>query len=357
MLRCFPCCWVCRDRSARTGLRRFFARAILRRAFRRLTHPVPAWLLFAAATWIWHLPPTYELALASDGWHYLQHICFLVTALLFWYPVVRPFPSHPRWSPWLLVPYLILADVQNTLLAAWLTFSSKPLYPYYVNRPRLGNLSPLEDQAAAGVLMWVPGSLVYLVPLFVIGIRLLFGNVDEKRGPAEHRSQSELSDSHHRLSPFAADHRPAHSSGPAGGLRSLARPAARSLSPLAACPDLLSASALFLAGAHHLRRLLRPAHRRHESGGRAPLDSLAWTGGPGVARAATSSAWPAHSCCRGHWRGASGARSSLAALAQKQMAGDLPARRLSVGVRGVRSLGQSLARPPPSSWRTSRRPS
>ena len=100
-----------------------FRSRILRRAFRWLTHPVPAWLLFAAATWIWHLPPTYELALASDGWHYLQHICFLVTALIFWYPVIRPFPSRPRWSPWLLVPYLILADVQNTLLAAWLTFS------------------------------------------------------------------------------------------------------------------------------------------------------------------------------------------------------------------------------------------
>jgi cytochrome c oxidase assembly factor CtaG len=141
----------------------------LKQAFRRLAHPLPAWLLFAAATWVWHLPPTYELALASDGWHYLQHSSFLATALLFWYPVIRPYPSRPRWSPWLLVPYLILADVQNTLLAAWLTFSDKPLYAYYVNRPRLGNLSPLEDQAAAGVLMWVPGSVAYLVPLFVIG--------------------------------------------------------------------------------------------------------------------------------------------------------------------------------------------
>jgi cytochrome c oxidase assembly factor CtaG/ferredoxin len=159
----------------------FFRSRIVRQAFRWLTHPVPAWLLFTAATWIWHVPPTYELALSSDGWHYLQHISFLVTALIFWYPVIRPFPSHPRWSPWLLVPYLILADVQNTLLAAWLTFSTRPLYAYYVNRPRLGNLSPLEDQAAAGVLMWVPGSLVYLVPLFVIGIRLLFGSY-EKRG-------------------------------------------------------------------------------------------------------------------------------------------------------------------------------
>ena len=119
--------------------------------------------------------------LASDGWHYLQHVCFLGTALLFWYPVIRPYPSRPRWSPWLLIPYLILADVQNTLLSALLTFSDQPLYSYYVERPRLGNLSPLDDQAAAGVLMWVPGSVAYLVPLFVIGVRLLFGASDTPR--------------------------------------------------------------------------------------------------------------------------------------------------------------------------------
>ena len=47
--------------------------------FEMLTHPVPAWLLFTAATWFWHLPPIYGLALASDGWHYLQHVCFLGT--------------------------------------------------------------------------------------------------------------------------------------------------------------------------------------------------------------------------------------------------------------------------------------
>ena len=154
---------------------------LLRRTLEKVTHPVPAWLLFTAATWFWHLPPIYELALASDGWHYLQHICFLGTALLFWYPVIRPYPSQPSWSPWLLIPYLILADVQNTLLSALLTFSDQPLYSYYALRPRLGNLSPLEDQAAAGVLMWVPGSVVYLVPLFVIGVRLLFGAAETSK--------------------------------------------------------------------------------------------------------------------------------------------------------------------------------
>jgi cytochrome c oxidase assembly factor CtaG len=155
----------------------------LRHTFESMTHPVPAWLLFSAAIWIWHLPRVYELALDSDGWHYLEHICFLGAALLFWYPVIRPYPSRPDWSPWLLIPYLILADVQNTLLSALLTFSDRPLYSYYALRPRVGNLTALDDQAAAGVLMWVPGSVAYLVPLFAIGVRLLFGPSKTSRCP------------------------------------------------------------------------------------------------------------------------------------------------------------------------------
>jgi cytochrome c oxidase assembly factor CtaG/ferredoxin len=157
-----------------------FRSPFLRRVFQTLTHPVPALLLFTAATWLWHLPPIYEVALRSDGWHYVQHICFLGTALLFWYPVIRPYPSRPKWSLWLLIPYLILADVQNTILSAILTFADQPLYSYYALRPRLGNLSALEDQATAGVLMWVPGSIAYLVPLFFIGLQLLFGAAEKR---------------------------------------------------------------------------------------------------------------------------------------------------------------------------------
>ena len=76
-----------------------------------------------------------------------EHVCFVASALLFWYPVVRPYPSRPKWSRWLLFPYLLLADVQNTLLAAWLSFSSAVLYPHYSQVPRLGGISALDDQA------------------------------------------------------------------------------------------------------------------------------------------------------------------------------------------------------------------
>jgi len=148
----------------------------LRRLFGRLTHPLTALHIFVAATWLWHVPPVYDLAMRSSGWHYLQHVCFLGTALLFWYPVVRPYPSRPRWSSWLLFPYLILADVSNTILSALLTFSQRVLYPYYAEVPRLAGLSAVEDQSAAGVLMWVPGSVAFLLPLFAISIRLLSGD-------------------------------------------------------------------------------------------------------------------------------------------------------------------------------------
>jgi len=146
----------------------------LRRLAGWLARPVTAWVLFTAATWVWHVPAMYDLALRSPALHYLQHACFLGTGLLFWYPVVRPFPSRPRWSQWVLVPYLILADVSNTALAALLAFSDRVLYPYYAEVPRLDGGSPLDDQAAAGVLMWVPGSVAFLLPLAVVGIRLMF---------------------------------------------------------------------------------------------------------------------------------------------------------------------------------------
>ncbi len=147
----------------------------LRRLFGRLTHPLVALPVFVVATWLWHLPMLYDLALRSTGWHYVQHVCFLGAGLLFWYPVVRPYPSRPRWSAWLLLPYLFFADLSNTVLSAVLTFSPRVFYPYYAEVPRLAGLSVLDDQSAAGVLMWVPGSLVFLVPLFAIGVRLLGG--------------------------------------------------------------------------------------------------------------------------------------------------------------------------------------
>lgn len=139
-----------------------------------LTLPWVALGLYVALTWFWHVPAVYDLALRSDGWHYVEHVCFLLGALLFWYPVVRPFPCRLAWSRWLLIPYLIFADVQNTALAALLSFADEPIYAHYTQVPRLGGITALEDQQVAGALMWVPGSVAFLLPVFIIGVQLLF---------------------------------------------------------------------------------------------------------------------------------------------------------------------------------------
>lgn len=147
----------------------------IRHFFGWLTQPLVALPLFVAVNTLWHLPVMYDLAMRSTGWHYLQHLSFLGVSLLFWYPVVRPYPSKPHWSAWLLLPYLFLADLFNTALSGLLAFSSRVLYPYYDEVPRLGGLTALDDQSTAGLMMWVPGSVAFLFPLFFIGTRLLFG--------------------------------------------------------------------------------------------------------------------------------------------------------------------------------------
>jgi cytochrome c oxidase assembly factor CtaG len=124
-----------------------------------------AWVVFVGSTWVWHTPALYERAFASEGWHYAQHACFLATALAFWWPVVQPWPSRPVLSPWGIVLYLILADLQNTVLSAWLVFAERLIYPSYAAVSHPWGISALNDQAAAGAIMWVPGSVAFLFPV------------------------------------------------------------------------------------------------------------------------------------------------------------------------------------------------
>ncbi len=140
---------------------------------RRLTHPVCALLLMGVAMFAWHTPALYELALRSPAWHQVEHACFFVASLIFWWPVIQPWPSKSQWPRWAMVPYLLIGDLQNTVLSAILVFSDRVLYPSYSATPRLFGFSALEDQAAAGAIMWVVGSLAFVVPAVVIAVQCL----------------------------------------------------------------------------------------------------------------------------------------------------------------------------------------
>ena len=138
-----------------------------------LTNPVVALVLMGLVMFVWHVPEPYELALRSSAWHQFEHACFFFTSIIFWWPVVQPWPSRARWPRWAMVPYLVIADLQNTLLSAVLVFSDKILYPSYAAGPSLFGFTPQEDQAAAGAIMWVVGSLAFIIPAILIAVQCL----------------------------------------------------------------------------------------------------------------------------------------------------------------------------------------
>lgn len=125
--------------------------------WRALTTPIVAWLGYALALWIWHAPGLYQAALQTPLLHDLEHFSFFATALLFWWVVFR---SAPRTTA---LGMLFTTMLHSGLLAALMTFSSRPWYPIYSNSTAAWGLTPLEDQHLAGLLMWVPGSIGYLL--------------------------------------------------------------------------------------------------------------------------------------------------------------------------------------------------
>jgi putative membrane protein len=164
------------------GLPRWFVRPVLgplirsvwlRRFFKVLVTPRVAWILMNVAYIGWHIPSAYELALMSWQWHIVEHACFFLTSILFWWPIIQPWPSRFSGSRWILLPYLLGADIINTAVSALLCFSGRVLYPSYADQPRIFGISALSDQVAAGALMWVFGSIVFLVPAMYLTLKLL----------------------------------------------------------------------------------------------------------------------------------------------------------------------------------------
>jgi cytochrome c oxidase assembly factor CtaG len=157
------------------GIRRAVAAGLaappVRRVASVVTHPGVGWISFAVAFWVWHMPRLYDLALGSDAWHHVEHACLCTTAMMFWRPVILAWPAQSPWPRWTVIPYLLLADLQNTVLAAILTLSDRVIYPAYA--VRLGTIAALEDQSVAGVIMWVPGSLVFLVAAVWVAVEIL----------------------------------------------------------------------------------------------------------------------------------------------------------------------------------------
>lgn len=168
----FPATWrrgMARNRGARSILS-FLS---------PLARPVPASLIHMATLWIWHSPTLFDAAIASDRLHWLEHVLFFSTALLFWRAVIKAHSGREAAAAALIACFVTL--LQSGLLSALLSFAREALY----HTPDTGNwgLTALEDQQLAGAIMSLPMCAIYLMAGLIMALRLLTPAGRERRRP------------------------------------------------------------------------------------------------------------------------------------------------------------------------------
>jgi putative copper resistance protein D len=155
-------------RVSSPSVRRRLLSILQSRIVHALSFPVVAWVLFAAVNWGWHFSVLYDQALENQVLHYVQHATFLGAALLFWWPAIGADPSPWRLPHAARILYLFLAMPQNSFLGVALMSAPTVLYPHYVTNARDWGLTPRDDQALGGVIMWVVGDIFFLAGMMVV---------------------------------------------------------------------------------------------------------------------------------------------------------------------------------------------
>jgi cytochrome c oxidase assembly factor CtaG len=140
----------------------------LRRLARALGSPIPSFMLFGVVLLAWHLPALFDATLRSSELHALEHSLFFLTALLFWKQVIDSPPLRAPLSSPQRLGYVVGAMVLSWLLAVVLALAPHPLYATYAHEAtRPGGISAIADQQLAAGIMWVPGSISFLIVIFV----------------------------------------------------------------------------------------------------------------------------------------------------------------------------------------------
>jgi cytochrome c oxidase assembly factor CtaG len=152
------------------------------RALRKMTGPFAVWFIMIAFIVGWHDPGMYNAALRSDFVHDLEHLTMFLAGMLFWWTVTGAGPRlHKNLSRPAKVAFVIAAIPANMALGAALAFSQEPIYTYYSDMPRLWGISVLDDQRLSGIIMWIPGSMMYFMTALSLIFMILSG---EGRKPA-----------------------------------------------------------------------------------------------------------------------------------------------------------------------------
>jgi cytochrome c oxidase assembly factor CtaG len=160
---------------ARTGISNWARGGATHWLWRHATAPVTATLVQLAVIWVWHAPGPFQQALRHEGWHIVQHVCFLLSALLFWWAMV--FGREGRNGYGLAALCLFVTSLGGGALGALMTFAISPWYADYAAMGMgLFGLTPEEDQQLAGLIMWIPGGMIHAGAALIMLVRWLGGS-------------------------------------------------------------------------------------------------------------------------------------------------------------------------------------
>jgi putative membrane protein len=132
------------------------------------TRPATCFILFNVTIAVWHLPPLYNLAMARHPVHIAEHLMFLVTAVLMWWPFLSPLPELPRLAYPGQMLYCFLMSIPMSVVAIYISMADHVLYPAYEAAPRVWGILPLQDQMIGGLIMWIPGGLIFYGVMTVV---------------------------------------------------------------------------------------------------------------------------------------------------------------------------------------------
>ncbi|MEJ2185775.1 MAG: cytochrome c oxidase assembly protein [Gemmatimonadota bacterium] len=187
-----PILWAF-PREGRRRLGRIFRRDHpVHRVFRWLTSAPIALTIYVLTLVIWHFPGPYDAAQGRTLVHDLEHISFLAAALIFWWPVIHPTGGQRRLSYGMAILYLFPAKIAGFVIGAALTLTSQVVYSTYTHAPRLWGLSALEDQQLGGLIMWVFGGFIFVVPILFLVTEWMKQEEGDVWAPGTTREQARL---------------------------------------------------------------------------------------------------------------------------------------------------------------------
>jgi putative membrane protein len=139
---------------------------------RVLTRPAGAFATFNVVLVAWHLPPLYNLAMERHPVHIVEHLMIMAASVVLWWPMLSPLDELPRAPYPVQMLYLFVVGLPMVMVAIFISMADGLLYPYYAASPRVWEQrTPRVDQQLGGLIMWIPGGMIFLTALSVVFFR------------------------------------------------------------------------------------------------------------------------------------------------------------------------------------------